>query len=334
MRTLRHLHHRSQLELGCAFDERLVKRDQPGRFGAKSQNTSIFERQTLPRIGYCSKYLVSVLHFYCGQSQYSIQSRQCLVVRKSQHAARQGKVHLHNHGCADKEPAFAKQGACSFKLRIGLPRQKPQNNVSVNGNQRTCPHAARALAATALQRMRLPFSSGASMPATSSTLRCATAAFSTASPLRTSQRTGSLAEICKAASTVGGTDKDIVGSELRINLPPISKLHLIVGELAWYRSLLHTLKLGAPLFTKAGAYDLNQDGVRKVNELQTLQATGVQSIKLIAALNSVHAATSSAEHRKERARTFSRLKQRNLRCKYGCSQRGVCASSYEIHSVN
>jgi hypothetical protein len=35
----------------------------------------------------------------------------------------------------------------------------------------------------------------------------------------TTQCTGSLAEICKATSTEGGTERAIAGSELRINLP-------------------------------------------------------------------------------------------------------------------
>ncbi len=66
--------------------------------------------------------------------------------------------------------------------------------------------------------------------------------------------------------------------------------------------------------------------------VRDLQEAATQSPQLVAAFTAVKDATSSAEHRKERARACSRLKQRSLRGKYGCSQRGVCASSYEKRS--
>jgi hypothetical protein len=230
MRNLRHLHHRPQLQLSCAFGERFVKRDQPR----------------------C---------LYTGQAQHSIRSLQSMLILKSQHTARQRKVNLHHHRCAHKQAAFTEQAACSLKLRFGLPRQKPQNNVGVNGNQRACPQAVRALAATALQRMRLPLSCGASIPATSSTLRRATA-FSTASPLRTSHCTASLAVMCKAVSTVGGTDKTVACSDWRINQPLFMKINFIASE---------SFKNQDASYTQLRVWrDLNQDGISQAGELQTL----------------------------------------------------------------
>ncbi len=84
--------------------------------------------------------------------------------------------------------------------------------------------------------------------------------------------------------------------------------------------------------------DLNQDGVSQADELQTLAQTGVQSIKLASTTTNTNygdailAQSGSAEHRKERARTCTRLKQRSLRGKYGCGPDEICASSYEICS--
>ncbi len=197
--------------------------------------------------------------------------------------------HLHHRpqlqlSCATKQATCAEQTACSLKLRFGVPRQKPQNDIGVNGNQRTCPHAARALAATALQRMRLPLSCGASMPATSSTLRRATA-FRTASPLRTSHCTASLAVMCKAVSTLGGTDKTIVCSAFRINLPLVMKINFIVSEP--FNSHDGQINSQNASYTWLRVWrDLNQDGpstssgqgVSQAGELQTLSQAGIASI--------------------------------------------------------
>lgn len=149
------------------------------------------------------------------------------------------RLRCFNNRCANKQLPFLKQRTRRFKLCLGLACQKSQNDIGVNRDHRICPHVSRALALTALQRIRLPFSCGASMPATSSTPRRRASTFNTASPLRTSQCTGSLAEICRAASTAGGTVRTVFDWGLRIVLYPVVKDGPIIAACAYSTGTTH-----------------------------------------------------------------------------------------------
>jgi hypothetical protein len=222
--ALRHAHRGLNFELRRAFDERFVEGEQMRGFGAERQHACVFERQAFARKVDGRGYLLGVLQAHAGQMQHCVQGFQRVLVGKPENAARQREVRFHHYRRTHEQTTAAEQGARRLEMRFGLARQESQYHIRVKRDQGVRPQASSALAGKAPQRMRRPLRCGASMPATSSTLRRPDAGLSTASPLRTSHCTGSVAEMCRAASIDSGTIRAAVCSAALIEWsPPVAQ---------------------------------------------------------------------------------------------------------------